>query len=95
MHTPTRSVMVEYFHQLKEDLDDNILRSGICLRTTSTPDKLQAYPAFNGLGFVVIAANKVQVVRRTTTIETMMVEAPITKHHGGADGHLSYIQHTP
>ena len=63
--TTTRSVLVEYFHRLTEDL--GVLKEGISLRTTSTPSKLESYSAFNGTGFIVIHPDKVQVLQRTTT----------------------------
>lgn len=69
------SAMVEYVHQLKEDIQpENWLRAGIALRVTSTPDKLETYSAFSGTGFVTITPDKVQILKRTTTIETMLLD---------------------
>jgi len=70
----SRSVMVEYVHQLKEDIQpENWIRAGVALRVTSTPDKLESYSAFSGTGFLEIAPDKVQILKRTTTIETMLL----------------------
>ena len=74
MHTPTRSVLVEYIHQLKEDTENGILPAGISLRVTSTPDKLESYSAFSGTGFVTITPDKVRILKRTTTMETIPVD---------------------
>ena len=69
------SVMVEYVHQLKEDLNpENWMRAGVTLRVTSTPDKLEYYTTFSGTGFVTITPDKVRILKRTTTIETILLD---------------------
>ena len=70
----TYSALVEYIHQLKEDTENGILRAGISLRVTSTPDKLEYYTTFSGTGFVTITPDKVRILKRTTTIETMLLD---------------------
>ena len=70
----TYSALVEYIHQLKEDTENDILRAGISLRVTSTPDKLESYSAFSGTGFVTITPDKVRILKRTTTIETILLD---------------------
>ena len=82
-HTPkphgSRSVMVEYIHQLKEDIQpENWMRAGVTLRVTSTPDKLESYSAFSGMGFLAIAPDEVRILKRTTTIETMLLDEQTT-----------------
>lgn len=75
----SRSVMVEYIHQLKEDIQpENWLHGGVTLRVTSTPDKLESYSAFSGIGFLEIAPDKVQVLKRTTT--TTIETTPVDEH---------------
>ena len=71
----TYSVMVEYVHQLKEDIQpENWIRAGVTLRVTSTPDKLEYYTTFSGTGFVTITPDKVRILKRTTTIETILLD---------------------
>lgn len=69
------SVMVEYVHQLNEDIQpENWVRAGVTLRVTSTPDKLESYSVFSGTGFLTITPDKVRILKRTTTIETMLLD---------------------
>jgi len=70
----TKSVLLEYIHQLNEDIEENLIRKGVSLRITSTPDKLESYSAFTGKSFIEIPSEKVQILKRTTTVETMLLE---------------------
>ena len=75
----SQSVMVEYIHQLKEDLDpENWVKAGLCVRVTSTPDKLESYSTYTGTGFATITPDKVRVLKRTTT--TTIETTPIDEH---------------
>jgi hypothetical protein len=68
-------VEVGYIHRLTEDIGDT-LKAGISVRRTSGPGKLESYAAFNGMEFVGIPREKVQVYQVTTrTItEEVLVE---------------------
>ena len=58
-------VQVEYIHRLLEDIGET-LKAGISVRRTSGPGKLECYTAFNGMEFVGIPREKVEVYQRTT-----------------------------
>ena len=58
-------VQVEYIHRLVEDIGET-LKAGISVRRTSGPGKLECYTAFNGMEFVGIPSEKVEVYQRTT-----------------------------
>lgn len=72
------SVEIEYAHRLAEDVvlaSGVTLQSGICIKRTSDPYKLEYYSSFDGRRFSSIPPEKIQVYQVTTTVK----EEPV--HH--------------
>ena len=71
-------VQVEYLHKLTEDVGSIGAThiAGIVLTCTPTPQKLEYYSTFNGVGFDKIPPEKVKVYQRTTkhSVEETPVE---------------------